>query len=92
MADDNFDFGDAIRYLKQGKRVSRSGWNGKGMWLYYVPGGVYQAQTPVARERFGDSVPYRAYVAMVTVDGDVVPWLASQSDVLAGDWSLVEEG
>lgn len=83
-------FGDAVAALKNGHRVSRAGWNGKGMWLYYVPANQYPAQTPAARNRFGDMVPYRAYIAMVTVDGDVVPWTVSQSDALADDWSVVE--
>jgi len=83
------DFGEAVRLLKDGKRLSRAGWNGKGMWLYYVPAASYPAQTPTARGRFGEMVPYRAYIAMVTVDNDVVPWVASQTDVLAEDWSVV---
>lgn len=83
-------FGDAVHFLKAGRRVSREGWNGKGMWLYYVPANSYPAQTAAARGEFGELVPYRAYIAMVTVDHDVVPWLASQSDVLAEDWRVIE--
>lgn len=84
------DFGPALALLKEGKRVCRGGWNGKGMWLYYVPANTYAAQTPAARARFGDSVPYRAYVAMLTAQGDVVPWVASQTDILADDWQVAE--
>ena len=84
-------FGHAIELLKEGRRITRAGWNGKGMWLYYVPAAVYKAQTPAARGQFGENVPYRAYIAMKTVDNDVVPWLASQSDVLAEDWMVVED-
>lgn len=91
MGNETFDFGEAIRHLKDGRRVARDGWNGKGMWLYYVPPARYAAQTPTARRHFGETVPYRAYIAMVTVDGDVVPWVASQSDILADDWSVVED-
>lgn len=80
------DFGHAIVAMKAGKRATREGWNGKGMFLYLVPASTYKAQTAVAKAAFGDYVPYRAYIAMVTVDNDVVPWLASQSDVLAEDW------
>lgn len=87
----NMDFGQAVRLLKNGRRVTRIGWNGKGMWLYYVPAATYKAQTPAARGQFGEDVPYRAYIAMKTVDNDVVPWLASQSDVLAEDWMVVED-
>jgi hypothetical protein len=67
------DFGDAIRLLKSGGRVSRSGWNGKGMWL--------ELQTPDAHSKM--SLPY---IYMRTVTGDLVPWLASQTDMLASDW------
>lgn len=87
-------FGQAIEALKAGKRVAREGWNGKGMFLYYVPAASYPAQ----RNKFGtmagvfpdDMVPYCAYIAMKTAQNNVVPWLASQTDVLAEDWRVVE--
>lgn len=85
----NLSFGAALVALKAGMRVTRAGWNGKGMWLYYVPAASYPAQTEAARAAFGDMVPYRAYIAMKTAQGDVVPWLASQSDVLEDDWMVV---
>jgi len=67
------DFGDAIRELKAGKRVTRPGWNGKGMWL--------ELQVPDAHSKM--SLPY---IYMKTADDKLVPWLASQTDVLAEDW------
>lgn len=70
------DFGDAIRNLKLGNRVSRAGWNGKGMWL--------GLQVPDEHSKMG--LPY---IFMSTVTGQLVPWLASQTDVLAEDWSTV---
>lgn len=79
-------FGDALALLKAGHRVSREGWNGKGMWLYHVPADSYPAQTEAAKAEFGDMVPYGAYLAMKTAQGNVVPWLASQTDILADDW------
>jgi hypothetical protein len=88
------DFGDALAYLRAGRKVARSGWNGKGMFVYFVGPGRYPPATAAAREIAADQpdglVPYRPYVAMKTVDGDVVPWLASQSDILADDWQIVE--
>lgn len=89
-----FDFGTAVEALKQGARVAREGWNGKGMFLYYVPENKY----PASRNEHGtmvgvfedDMVPYREYLAMKTVDNQVVPWVASQTDVLAEDWQIVE--
>lgn len=83
------NFGWAIEELKAGNRVTRKGWNGKNMWLYFVPAASYPAQTDIAKAEFGELVPYRAYIAMKTAQGDVVPWLASQSDVLEMDWELV---
>jgi hypothetical protein len=85
------NFGQAIEALKEGKKVGRSGWNGKGMYLYYVPALNYAAQTDVARKEFGDTVPYQAYIAMKTVQNTVVPWLASQTDILADDWVVLEQ-
>ena len=70
--------------------MSREGWNGKGMYLYFVPASKYAAQTEIARANFGDSVPYEAYIALKTVKNTVVPWLASQTDLLAEDWKKVE--
>lgn len=72
------DFGAAISLLKAGKRVSRIGWNGKGMWL--------ELQVPDAHSKM--SLPY---IYMRTAQGDLVPWLASQTDVLAEDWTEVEK-
>lgn len=67
------DFGYAVRLLKAGKRVSREGWNGRGMWL--------ALQVPDEHSKMG--LPY---IYMRTVDGKLVPWLASQTDMLAEDW------
>lgn len=85
------DFGDAIRSMKRGKKVAREGWNGKGMFLYYVPRGSYLALTYVAKSiaDAAGKVQYKDYIAMKTVDGEVVPWLASQTDILSNDWVIV---
>lgn len=82
-------FGDAVVALKKGHKVARHGWNGKGMFVYYVCADSYKAKTVAAQMQFGEYVPYRAYIAMKTVDNDVVPWVASQTDILAEDWSIV---
>jgi len=83
------NFGQAIEALKEGKKLARYGWNGKGMFLYHVPANSYPAQTEAAKAAFGDVVPYQAYIAMKTTQNTVVPWLASQSDVLAEDWAII---
>lgn len=82
------DFGQALNWLKAGQKVAREGWNGKNMFLYYVPSNKYQATTVIGKsiaDVFGN-VEYGAYIAMKTAQGNVVPWLASQTDMLAEDW------
>lgn len=88
---DGMSFGLAIEAMKKGLKVARAGWNGKGMCLYYVPGGAYPAFTDAAKSLFGENalVPYLGYIAMKTVTDHVVPWLASQTDMLSNDWSIV---
>lgn len=86
---EGLDFSEALYALKAGKAVRRSGWNGKGMFLYMVSAATYKAQTLVAKALFGEDVPYGAYTAMKTADGNVVPWLCSQSDQYATDWEIV---
>lgn len=91
---ERLSFGDAVAALKEGLRVARSGWNGKGMFLYYVPENKY----PASRNEHGtmvgvfedDMIPYREYIALKTVDNQVVPWTPSISDALAEDWQIVE--
>ena len=86
------DFGQALRLLKQGHKMSRSGWNGKGMFLYYVPANKYPYTTEIGKT-IADAegnVEYGAYIAMKTAQGNVVPWLASQTDVLAEDWVITK--
>jgi hypothetical protein len=86
------DFGDAIRALKDGRAVARSGWNGKGMFLLLIPGSTFQVAEgrPMAKHfAVGSEVRYHAHVDMKTAQGDVVPWLCSQTDMLAEDWQIV---
>jgi hypothetical protein len=87
------NFGQAIEALKQGKRVSRSGWNGKGMFLILIPGSKIpvSADRPLgqaAPELVGKTIDYQPHVDMWTAQQTLVPWLASQSDILAEDWGV----
>lgn len=86
------NFGQAIEELKNGKKVARNGWNGKGMFLYYVPEGAYKPCTEIAASLVNSKglVEYGAYIAMKTAQGNVVPWFASQPDMLSDDWNTVE--
>ena len=87
----NLSFGDAIEVAKNGGKVSRSGWNGSGMFAYIVPANSYPAQTGAAKSYFGENlVPYREYWALKTAQGDVATWAPSGSDSLANDWGVVE--
>jgi len=71
------DIGLAIKYMRQGEKVARPGWNGKGMWL--------KLQEPDENSKM--SAPY---IYMKTADDKLVPWLASQTDILAEDWEIIE--
>lgn len=75
----NLNFGQALANLKDGKRIAREGWNGKNMWL--------ELQRPDEHSKM--TLPY---VYMFTAQGDLVPWLASQTDILAEDWCIVPAG
>lgn len=69
------DLGWALEQLRAGSHVQRVGWNGKGQWL--------GLQVPDAQSKMG--LPY---VFINTVQGNLVPWVASQTDLLATDWVL----
>jgi hypothetical protein len=81
-------FGDALAALKAGKRVERAGWNGKGMFLFLVPGSTFQVNRAPLLGIYpeGTTINYHAHIDMKTAQGYVVPWLASQADMLADDW------
>ena len=83
------DFGEAIKAAKDGRAVAREGWNGAGMFAYIISASSYPAQTAIARQAFGDMVPYREYWALKTAQGDVATWAPSGSDTLAEDWLIV---
>ncbi len=70
------DFIFALKALREGAKVARSGWNGKGMWIHL--------QVPDQNSKM--TLPY---IYMKTATGDLVPWLASQTDILGEDWGIV---
>lgn len=89
---DEFDFGSAVYLLKMGKKVARKGWNGNGMFVYYVPAASYPVERnnleTMGGEFENDMVPCREYLALKTAQGDVATWSPSVSDALATDWCL----
>jgi hypothetical protein len=86
------DFGGALAALRDGKRLTRNGWNGKGLFVYLVPPMSYPVQTGAAKAHFGEHtlVPYNAYFAIKNVDGTVSTWVPSVNDCLAEDWHVVD--
>lgn len=95
------DFGGAIKALKEGHKVARKGWNGKGMFLWLKPAAEVKAEwckDPLLKslaEENGGSIPALGTICMYTHDSTgrkavLTGWLASQSDMLLEDWFIVE--
>lgn len=96
------DFGQAIAAMNDGKMVSRSGWNGKNMFVYKTVGNTVSkdfipkfASLPQSVKDFlgkkDADVVFHPSITMYTAAGEMQPgWLASQSDILAEDWGIVE--
>ena len=82
-----FSFGDAIKYLKRGLMVTRKGWNGKGMYLFKSPKLGCQIYSEYTGKEIND---LQEFIVMKAADDTLVPWLASQTDVLAEDWMIIE--
>lgn len=89
------NFGQAIEELKNGKKVAREGWNGKDMWIVLMPALYLEASVVNGRtsKHLGQGVDLdsQPYIAMFTASKQWQPgWLASQNDILAEDWIVVE--
>lgn len=90
-------FGHAIAALKAGHRVARAGWNGKGMWLQLakpphsaVPNDMRYDVTVGDEYTFLPGIKLLPWIGMKTADNRFVPWIASQTDMLADDWQIIE--
>ena len=81
---DLFDFGSATYLLEQGERVMRAGWNGKNMWLILIEADQYELKA----WKYFNATEQLPFIAMKTADNKIVPWLASQTDMLCKDWTL----
>lgn len=84
---DKMTFSEALELLKQGCRVARTGWNGKGMYLFLSPPVGCQAYKRFTGKSINDLQPF---IVMRAADGTLVPWLASQTDMLVEDWIMVD--
>lgn len=84
-------FGLAIEALKAGKKVARAGWNGKGMFLYLISGLDLQSGLKYGFGEYLGEPEFVSSICMKTADNKlVVGWLASQTDMLAEDWEIVQ--
>ena len=86
------NFSEALQAIKDGMRVQRYGWNGKGMFVFLVPGSTFQVNRAPLLGIYpeGTTINYHAHVDMKTADNMIVPWLVSQTDLLAEDWQIVD--
>ncbi|ADK81290.1 DUF2829 domain-containing protein [Sediminispirochaeta smaragdinae] len=94
---DALTFGFAIEAAKAGEKIARKGWNGKGMFVFYQKG--YPEGIPINKNTAeatrlpeGTVCKFRPYLMMKTAQNDFVPWVASQTDILAEDWEIIEQG
>lgn len=83
-----FSFSDALRMMKRGLKVARKGWNGKDQYIFHInPYMNDQYRVDEFPSMVGTLYPY---IAIKTNYNGIVPWLASQTDMLADDWVIVE--
>lgn len=100
QASGSMNFGHALQALKDGHRICRSGWNGKGMWLALscegskiVPAeGFWSPHNADHARKQGGHATVLPSITMKTATGEILMgWLASQSDMLADDWMIVSD-
>lgn len=91
------NFGDAIKALKEGRKVARKGWNGKNMYLWLKPATVIKSEwckDPMLKEIVdanNGETEALGTICMKTADNKILTgWLASQTDMLSEDWTVVE--
>lgn len=85
------NFSDALNNIKGGHRVYRSGWNGKGMFVFLVPGSVFKVNREPLLSILGEGteVTYRPHIDIRTADGAISVWQPSMGDVMAEDWEVL---
>lgn len=87
------DFSEALELVRRGYTAAREGWNGKGMFIFLVPGSTFQVSRAPLLGLYpeGTTIAYHAHIDMRTADGTIVPWIASQTDLLSDDWVVSAE-
>ena len=83
----SLSFGEALEETRIGCRVARNGWNGKGMFLFMIAGGSWDFECDIDGVDGLNTLPF---ICMKTADGKLVPWLASQTDMIANDWMVID--
>lgn len=85
------DFGKAIAAMKEGRKVARSGWNGKGMFLFLAEIEELHTKADLHCISHLEGDLTLPSIVMKTADNKLcVGWLASQADILAEDWMFVD--
>ena len=86
------NFSAALYNIKDGLKVAREGWNGKDMFVFLVPGSTFKVNRPPLLGIYpeGTEINYHAHIDIKSVDGTVVPWHPSQTDLLTNDWQIVD--
>lgn len=82
----SLSFGEALNEMGIGCKVARYGWNGKGMFLFMIAGGAWDFECDIDGVDGLNTLPF---ICMKTADGKLVPWLASQTDMIASDWMVI---
>ncbi len=92
QASNALSFGHAIVALKAGHRVARTGWNGKDMFLFLVPGSTFKVNRAPLLGIYpeGAEINYRPHIDIKGADGRVSTWAPSIGDALADDWQIVD--
>lgn len=85
------NFGQALESLKTGCKLTRDGWNGRGMFVFLVPGSVFRVNRPPLLGIYteGTEIHYKPHIDVKNVDGSISTWVPSIGDVMAEDWSIV---
>lgn len=88
-----YTFSTALEALKSGRKVARKEWNGTRMFIFLVPGSTFEVNRAPLLGIYppGTQIQYQPHIDMRTAQGTVVPWSASQSDLLAEDWYVLSD-
>jgi len=86
------NFSEALELIKQGKKLTRTGWNGKNMFVYLVHGSEFEINRAPLNAVFqmGTKIKYRPHIDLKAADGTCGVWSISNNDALAEDWEIFE--